>query len=187
MPSIYDIYEFHLEPKDLKDKAHLVKVESAKKDSIFVPRVNKREEKVVLRFVNRRKNMLLNKTQAGAMNDIAGTDDYTKWVGVEVVLVAGRASNGKDTIVITTREESGDFDLMYPPPTEKEKLAINTPLPAGWWSALGTQAVDYATGVWKCGQAEAYARIKREVDGEAVSRHLPEAEFKEWVASCTVG
>lgn len=114
MPSVYDFYEFYLEPGDLKDKAHLVQVASARPETMFIPRINKKETKITLRFVNRRKGMILNKTQAGAMMNITGTDDYIKWAGHEVVLVADRASNGKDTIRVCTRSDSGDIDLMYP-------------------------------------------------------------------------
>lgn len=113
MPSIYDLYEFYLEPADLKDKAHLVQVQSAKVEEMFNPRSPKKERKVVLRFVNRRKAMILNKTQAASMMELSGTDDFSKWVGQEVVLVADRARNGKDTIRICTRMESGDADLAF--------------------------------------------------------------------------
>jgi hypothetical protein len=114
MPSVHDLYEFFLEPADLKEKAHLVQIQSAKPDNTFNPRSNKPEKKLVLRFVNRRKAMILNKTQAAAMLNITGTDDYTKWIGIEVVLVADRATNGRDTIRICTREDSGDLDLHMP-------------------------------------------------------------------------
>jgi hypothetical protein len=113
MPSIYDLYEYYLDPADLKEKAHLVQVQSAKVEKMFNPRTRKPEDKIVLRFVNRRKAMILNKTQAGALMTISGTDDYTKWKGVEVVLVADRASNGRDTIRVCTREDSGDADLAF--------------------------------------------------------------------------
>lgn len=171
-PSIYDLYEFYLEPKDLRDKAHVVKVESVRVDNVINPRARKPEKKIILKFENRRKSMILNKTQAGDVSEIAKTDDYTKWKGVELVLVSGRASNGRDTIVVTTRELSGDADLAFSGP-------------AGWCNALGTTAVDIAADAWKCGQAEAYARIKRALDEEALSQSLPLGEFKEWVASCT--
>lgn len=118
MTSIYDLYEFYLEPTDLKDRAHLVQVQSARVESMFNPRSTKKDQKVVLRFINRRKAMILNKTQAAAMMEITGKDDFTKWAGVEIVLVADRASNGRDTIRICTREESGDLDLAFPPKWE---------------------------------------------------------------------
>lgn len=116
MPSIYDLYEFYLEARDLKEKAHVVQVQSVRAEDVFVQRARKMEKKIIVRFVNRKKAMILNKTQAGQMAEITGLDDYTKWVGAEVVLTAGRAGNGKDTIVICTREESGDVDLAFPEP-----------------------------------------------------------------------
>ena len=114
MASIYDLYEFYLEPRDLKEKAHLVQVQSVRAEDVFVSRARKMEKKLVIRFVNRKKAMILNKTQAGQFAEVTGTDDYNKWLGEEVVLVAGRANNGKDTITVCTREDSGDVDLAFP-------------------------------------------------------------------------
>jgi len=112
MPSIYDMYEFYLEARDLKDKAHVVIVASARAETMPNPRTHAPEKKIVVKFMKARKSMILNKTQAGALAEICGTDDYTKWAGSEVVLVAGTASNGKQTIVVTDRANSGDIDLM---------------------------------------------------------------------------
>lgn len=112
--SAFDYYEFYLEVKDLKDQAHVVKIERVRVAEFYNNRDRKNEKKIVLHFVNRRKRMVLNKTQAAAVMEISGTDDEKKWVGVELVLTGGRASNGKETIIITTRAESGDLDLMYP-------------------------------------------------------------------------
>ena len=119
MPSIYDLYEFYLEARDLKDKAHVVVIASARAENMPNPRTHAPEKKIVVKFQKARKSMILNKTQAGALAEICGTDDYTKWAGSEVVLVAGTASNGKQTIVVTDRANSGDIDLMYPKDSEK--------------------------------------------------------------------
>jgi hypothetical protein len=191
MPSIYDIYEFYLEVKDLKDKAHVVKVQSAKREDMPNPRTHKKEGKIVVRFEKARKSMILNKTQAGAIAEIAGTDDYTKWVGTEVVLVAGVASNGKDTIVVTDRANSGDIDLMYP--KEEPKPAVTIPvitppssarpsiIPKDWWDAQSDEAVKYAAEKWGIDQAVAWLKIDAAVKAEALSWYLPEHEFKEYV------
>jgi hypothetical protein len=112
--SAFEYYEFYLEVKDLKDQAHVVTVESVRVGEFYDKRKRKTEKKIVLRFVNRRKSMILNKTQAAAVMDITGTDDEKKWIGAELVLMGGRASNGQDTIVVTTRADSGDADLMFP-------------------------------------------------------------------------
>ncbi len=181
MPSIYDIYEFYLEPRDLKDKAHVVTVQSVRLEKGFPnPRTHKPEQKLIVRFENRRKSMILNKTQAGALGEISGTDDYTKWVGTEVVLVAGTASNGKNTITITDRANSGDIDLMYPPdPPKATARPVN--VPAEFWESRSDQAVAYAAKKWKMNPAIAWAKLNTAVESEVLSAWLPEAEFKSYV------
>ena len=110
----YDLYDFYLEVKDLKEKAHAVQVERVEVGEFYNQRERKSEKKIILRFVNRKKCMILNKTQAGAMVDITGTSKVSGWIGAQVVLMAGRATNGRETIVVTTAAESGDPNLMYP-------------------------------------------------------------------------
>ena len=177
MVSVYDLYEFYLDARDLKDKAHVVTVESVRVDSVINPRAHKPEKKIVLRFVKRRKSMILNKTQAGAMMEITGTDDYNKWKGAEVVLIAGRASNGRDTIVVTTRENSGDIDLMCPP----KEPAVN--IPKEWLDARCDEALTIAAKAWRVGKGEAFERIDQAVKEDVLSAFLPREEFREYVES----
>jgi len=101
MPSAFDLYTFYLEPSDLKSQTHRVKIASAKAEPVFDPITKRDQQKIVLRFEQRKKIMPLNKTQVGALIEIAGTDDYTKWPGTEVLLTASIASNKKETITIT--------------------------------------------------------------------------------------
>lgn len=60
-----------------------------------------RRRKVVLAFAGARKRLPLNKTQAYAVAKIAGTDEVESWVGVRLRLAAGRAQNGKKTVVVS--------------------------------------------------------------------------------------
>ncbi len=56
--------------------------------------------KIVLAFAGARKRLPLNKTQAYAVAEIAGSEEVEDWVGVRLALRPGRARNGKETIVI---------------------------------------------------------------------------------------
>lgn len=186
--SVYDLYEFYLEPRDLKEKAHLVTVANVRVENVINPRARKPEPKIVLSFLNRKKKMILNKTQAGAMVDLTGTDIYSKWIGHEVVLVEDTAGNGRQTIRITTREESGDIDLMFvkppkpePKPEPKPVAAVVPEMPAGWWDSLSDEAVNYAAGKWGIGKAEAWAKINNAINDEAISRRQPMGQFVQWV------
>lgn len=178
--SIYDLYQFYLEPRDLKEKAHLVTIESVRVEEFPNQKTFKKEKKLVLRFVNRRKAMILNKTQAGAVCEITGTDEFMKWKGSEVVLVEDATGNGKKTIRITTREDSGDMDLMFP---KQQPVTVTPVVPAGWWNTLEEhgKAVLFAARVWNVSEAEAWGKLSRAVRDEAISAYNPPEQFMEWV------
>ena len=101
--STYDIYEFYLDPSDLKGQSHSVTIEKVQVNPIFDPIMKKGVPRIVLTFVNRKKKMPLNKTQAAALIEILGTDDYTQWVKAEITLTPAMASNRKDTIAVTSK------------------------------------------------------------------------------------
>ena len=108
MPSIYDIYQFYIEPDEVKDSPRPLIISQATLDKVFKPGENKREPIVILHFYGEKKVLTCNKTRAADMEKITGTDDYTKWMGTRVVLTAGKTS-GKDTVVI-----SGDHTNQPP-------------------------------------------------------------------------
>jgi hypothetical protein len=95
----YDLYEFFIEPADLKGQAHRVKITAAYVKDSFNPRSHEKEPQIRLRFANKQKVLGLNKTRCGKMIEITGTPDYEKWVGREIVIKPGKQS-GKDTVVI---------------------------------------------------------------------------------------
>ncbi len=104
--NVNDLYEFYLEAADLKDQAHVVKIVACTVQEFFVPRANKKEKKLVLRFENRRKSMILNKTQAGELVLISGSSETNDWIGLEVVLTKTK-TNGKDTVKISAHNAAG--------------------------------------------------------------------------------
>ena len=104
MTSAYTVYEFYLEPADLKGKPHTVKVERAAVKDVFNSRIKHTEPKIVLKFANRLKVMPLNKTQAEAMITVAQSDLIEKWVNVEIVITPARTAKAQDTITITAVE-----------------------------------------------------------------------------------
>lgn len=95
----YDLYTFYIEPADLKGQAHKVKVESVEVAEVFNPGKKKNEKKIVLHFAGKKKALSLNKTRTGRMIEITGTPEIEQWVGVEIMIEAGKQS-GKDTILI---------------------------------------------------------------------------------------
>lgn len=61
---------------------------------------NQKEQKLAVAFEKASKRLLVNKTQAFAIAEIAGSDETDNWRGARVALHVGRARNGKPTIVI---------------------------------------------------------------------------------------
>jgi hypothetical protein len=109
-PSALDVYDFYLDPQDLKGQSHAVVIEKAQVVPIYDPQLKTKVPRIVLTFVNRKKKMPLNKTQVGALIEILGTDDYNQWAKVEITLTPAMASNRKDTIAITSKNIQKESD-----------------------------------------------------------------------------
>ena len=60
----------------------------------------------MVHFHNKKLALCCNKTQAGALVDITGTDDFTKWVGHSVTLTPARIDRERQTITITPAQAS---------------------------------------------------------------------------------
>jgi SepF-like predicted cell division protein (DUF552 family) len=107
MASIYDVYEFYLEPHDLQGRSHVVTIESAVVREIFSPIKRANEPVIVVRFVGKKKVMTLNKTQAGAIAEVCKTDNFEKWAGNKIMITPADIKVGreqKQTIAITAPE-----------------------------------------------------------------------------------
>lgn len=105
MPSAMDIYEFFLKAADLGEKTGTVKIERVQVRETFDPQTKKKEPKLTVRFVGKKKLLLLNKTQTAALIEICQTDDYDKWAGHFVTIGPAKSRSGKDTIEITAPAE----------------------------------------------------------------------------------
>ena len=89
-----------LKAADLQGRAHRLKIQRATAEDVR-GEDGSTERKIVIDFVNRKKRLILNRTQAGALTEIAGTDEFSKWVGLTAILEPGRTRNHQDTIQIT--------------------------------------------------------------------------------------
>lgn len=90
----------YLKPEDLQGKAVRVWVEDVSLTPLFNPRTGKEEQKLVVTFMDKTKKLVLNKTQALALADVADTNTWALWVGREVRLRPGLSANRKPTILI---------------------------------------------------------------------------------------
>ena len=89
-----------LKSADLQGRAHRLKIQRATAEDVR-GEDGQTETKIVIDFVSARKRMICNRTQAGALTEIAGTDEFAKWAGLTVILEPGRTRNHQETIAIT--------------------------------------------------------------------------------------
>jgi hypothetical protein len=101
MPSIRDIFTFYLKAEHLQGRTAIVAIASCEVEEVFNPRIRHNEPRLILRFHGKKLALACNKTQAAALEQITGMDDYSKWIGHTVALSPNRAHNGKDTIAIS--------------------------------------------------------------------------------------
>ncbi len=101
MASIHDLFTFYLKAEHLQGRSVTVHIESCTIEQVFNPRSKKNEPRLLIRFHGKKLGLLCNKTQAGVLARLTGTDDYTRWPGASVVLAPGKAGSGQDTITIS--------------------------------------------------------------------------------------
>lgn len=121
MASIYDVYEFYLEPQDLQGRSLVVTIESAVVREIYSPIKRANEPVIVVRFVGKKKLLTLNKTQAGAIAEITRTDNFEKWAGSKIMITPADIKVGreqKQTIAITA-PDPGPAATDHPAQTGK--------------------------------------------------------------------
>ena len=117
----YDLYTFYIEAKDLKGQNHRVKVESVSIEEVFNPGTKKKEPKIVLHLVGKKKVLSLNKTRAGQMIEITGTPEIEQWTGAEILIKPGKQS-GKDTILIEAVPAAQVKPQVQAPRNQPEKV-----------------------------------------------------------------
>lgn len=101
--SIHDLFTFYLSARHI-DGPRTVTVDSVVIVPVYDPKKNQHVDSLVVHFKDARRSLKANKTQAAALWEIAGSDDYTRWVGVRVVLSKEPTRGGKFTIKISKPE-----------------------------------------------------------------------------------
>jgi hypothetical protein len=81
MPSIRDLYPFYLTAEGLQGRSHVVHIQSAIVEELWNRQLKRKESKVVVRFHGKKSALACNKTQAGQLAQLTGTEDYTRWAG----------------------------------------------------------------------------------------------------------
>ena len=129
-PNTMDIAKLYpsryLKAEDLKGRAVRVTISAVTVEELRNPRTNAKDTKAVLHFSRSEKVLPLNKTQAFALASITGSTDTDAWPGFVVVLAAGRAPNGQQTITITAPAQPPEPE---PAPTASDSDAEFDALP----------------------------------------------------------
>ena len=63
-------------------------------------RTQTQQKRVILSFANRKKKLILNRTQAAAITAVHG-DELSAWPGRRVILAPGTAHNGQQTVIVS--------------------------------------------------------------------------------------
>lgn len=89
-----------LDPDDLSTKRFTLEIASVELEEVYNRQTNSKEKKLALSFKGAKKQMLLNKTQAFKVAEIANSGDTDNWPGHSITIRAGVAPNKKPTIVV---------------------------------------------------------------------------------------
>lgn len=107
MPSYKDQFpDRWLNAEHLQGKNVPVTISQVTLVETFNTLTNQKERKLAASFQGKELKLLINKTNAQALESITGTDQYDQWRGARVVLRPDRAPNGKPTIRIGPFQES---------------------------------------------------------------------------------
>ena len=135
MPSIDDIFPdkwlkaCHLIAPDGRRPIVAVTVRGAGVEQLHNPKTNQKEPRLIVEFDGKDKRLILNKTQATAIAEIARTKDYTKWRGARLMVQAGIAPNKMDTILILAPTPTPTPTQGDPNPGAEGKTPTPTPTP----------------------------------------------------------
>jgi len=114
-----DIYPKEwLTPEDLAGRTVTVEILSVELREFFNSQTRQKALKPVITFKGAKRKLITNKTQSYQIATIVGSDVFAQWPGHKITLSQARASNGKDTIVISAAAGSDSKAQEQAPPPE---------------------------------------------------------------------
>ena len=115
MPSIHNAFpSSYVRASDLGTRRVAVTISHLKMEDVG----GDGEQKPVLYFKGTEKGLVLNKTNANSVVEIAGTDDYSQWAGVRIALYATKTDyKGKSVACIRVAEAGSQQGEPEPPVT----------------------------------------------------------------------
>lgn len=115
MPSYKTAFGSHLKTEDLNGSRVRAVLERVELVTIKGQDGQPDERKLAAFFVNKDKNLILNKTRCEQLEAIFGTDDYEQWAG-PVVLSPGTTKFGGKTVGCINIERPAHAAPAPPPP-----------------------------------------------------------------------
>lgn len=83
--TIHDLFTFYLSHHHIT-APRTVTIDKVVITNVFNDKAGKELPSIVIHFKDARRSLKINKTQAQALWDITGTDDFTKWAGAKIQL-----------------------------------------------------------------------------------------------------
>lgn len=85
---------------DLGNRKFELVIKAVTIEQVHDRQTNQKVDKLVVTFHEAKKRFIANKTQAFTVARLCGSDDTGQWIGKRIALRAGKAHNGKPTIVV---------------------------------------------------------------------------------------
>jgi hypothetical protein len=93
MPSYKTVFGSFLKAEDLQGRQVRAVVESVQLEEIKSDQ-HGNEKKLVARFAGKEKGLVLNRTNADSLAEIAGDDDFENWPGTSLILFPDKTTFG---------------------------------------------------------------------------------------------
>lgn len=116
MPSYKTAFGSFLKAEDLQGKAVNIVIEHVSIEKIKGQDGGADEQKLVAHFAGKDKGLVLNRTNADALNHIFGTEDYDYWKGVVQLYVDPNIRYGNKTVSGIRIRATGAAAPAPPPP-----------------------------------------------------------------------
>lgn len=131
MPSYKTAFGSYIKAEDLAGKAVRVAIERVDLEEIKGQDGSK-ERKLVAHFVGKDKGLVLNRTNADALNDIFGTDDYEQWQGGVILYPDTTTFGGKKVACVRIKGSAASQPVRtVPDPPEPEPMT-DEDIPFAW-------------------------------------------------------
>lgn len=131
MPSYKPIFGSYLKSEDLQGRPVRVTIDHVSVETIKNQDGGEDERKLVAHFYKTDKAMILNRTNADALNHIFGTDDYDYWKGQVELFVDPNVRFGNKTVSGLRIREAGKGHPAPPPPPPPEPVTDDD-IPFAW-------------------------------------------------------